>query len=120
MQDISSAIQCLRKGFAFKKHDYAWREKQLKALLRLFEENSNSFEEALFKDLKQNAMMRMVEPMMCITEIKHALKNLKQWMQAESVPNNMIFNLPGTASLKPEPYGIVLIIARKFLKIYAN
>jgi aldehyde dehydrogenase (NAD+) len=111
MQDISSAIQCLRKGFAFKKHDYAWREKQLKALLRLFEENSNSFEEALFKDLKQNAMMRMVEPMMCITEIKHALKNLKQWMQAESVPNNMIFNLPGTASLKPEPYGIVLIIA---------
>jgi len=46
---------------------------------------SKEFQDAWYQDMKQSPLMRWAEIEMAIQEIEHALKNLKSWMEANSV-----------------------------------
>lgn len=63
-----------------------FREKQLKALLRLYEENSERIIEALGKDLRKS---RMESSVMEVEFIKHdlndTLNNFRDWAKPEKV-----------------------------------
>ena len=74
-------------------------------------ENRNAIHEALYKDFyKPNPETDITEIYPVQAEIKHAIKNLKEWMKPQKVKTPL--TLLGTRSyIQYEPKGVCLIIA---------
>jgi aldehyde dehydrogenase (NAD+) len=90
---------------------YCFRKQQLLALKKAVLKYDQEINEALFTDLKKSAEeVYATETGLLIAEINTALKNLRKWMQPESVATNLL-NLPSSSKIYHEPLGIVLIIA---------
>ncbi|HSZ86859.1 MAG TPA: aldehyde dehydrogenase family protein, partial [Puia sp.] len=90
---------------------YSFRKQQLLALKKAVLKYGIEINEALFTDLKKSAEeVYATETGLLIAEINTALKNLRKWMQPESVATNLL-NLPSSSKIYHEPLGIVLIIA---------
>ncbi|CAG7836920.1 unnamed protein product [Allacma fusca] len=88
----------------------SFREKQLKNLLRLLEENNNEILQALYKDLRKSETEATIfELELCKTEIIYMLKNLKKYAADEKLPFNWL-TLMDRGFIRKEPYGVVLII----------
>ena len=65
---------------------YAWRKKQLEALLLLLQENESAIIEALHKDLgKPMFEAASAEVVTVLTEVQYTLSNLHTWMQPIAV-----------------------------------
>jgi aldehyde dehydrogenase (NAD+) len=65
---------------------------------------------ALQKDLKKCKEESWVTEIgIVLSEIDHAIHNLKKWMQPKRVPTNLV-NLPSSSFIYPEPLGVVLVI----------
>lgn len=65
---------------------------------------------ALQKDLKKCKEESWVTEIgIVLSEIDHAIRNLKKWMQPKRVPTNLV-NLPSSSYIYPEPLGVVLVI----------
>ncbi len=89
---------------------YAFRKEQLKKLKRSVLAHEQDLYDALFADLKKSPEETWVtETGMVISELNAAIRNLKNWMEPERVPTNLL-NLPSGSKVMREPLGVVLII----------
>lgn len=108
----ASIVAALRAAFdTGETKSLQWRRAQLSTLSKMVTENESAIVEALASDLgKSQTESFATEIGLLLSEISHAQRHLRSWTKA-----NRLFpgvpNLPGTARLKPEPLGVVLIIA---------
>ncbi|XP_019880781.1 aldehyde dehydrogenase, dimeric NADP-preferring isoform X2 [Aethina tumida] len=87
-----------------------FREKQLRALLRLYDENETEIIEALADDLKKpkvEAVLAEVEYLR--NDVRGFIYGLKEFMEPEYVEKPLAYVMD-TVLIRPEPYGVVLII----------
>ena len=88
-----------------------WRLEQLKALRRLITEHALEINAALMADMARDPHSSfLAETSPIEQEIVNAIDNLHKWMKPESLPIGLA-NKPGHATLRPEPFGVVLIMA---------
>ena len=94
----------ITKPFSFRKEQLI----KLKAAVKKYEDQLH---QALYADLKKSPEECWVtETGFLLSEVSHTLKNLKSWMQPESVSTNLL-NLPSKSFVMQEPLGIILIIS---------
>lgn len=90
--------------------DLKWRRAQLSSLLRLFVEQQDLINEALYKDLRRPRSESIIlETATIKTEIAEALNQLDDWTGPIKVKKNLITTLD-TAYTQAQPLGTVLII----------
>jgi len=109
---ISTIVTGLRHGFGqgiTKPEPH--RRAQLQALRAMLVERAPDFEAALREDLgKSPVESQLTEIGFLVGEIDHALDHLSRWMRPRRVAAPLAVQ-PATASIVPEPLGLVLIIA---------
>ena len=89
---------------------YTYRRQQLLKLKNAIKKNEKLIHSALYADLKKSPEECWVtETGFLLSEINNALKYLKNWMQPELVPTNLL-NIPSKSFVMQEPLGMVLII----------
>ena len=89
---------------------YAFRKEQLKKLKASILNHEQDLYDALHADLKKSPEeVWATETGMVIAELSNAIKNLRNWMEPESVTTNLL-NLPSSSKILKEPLGVVLII----------
>ncbi len=89
----------------------AFRKEQLKKLSASILQHEQELNIALYADLKKSAEeVWATETGLVIAELNTAIKNLRGWMEPESISTNLL-NLPSSSSVLKEPLGLVLIIA---------
>lgn len=107
----SELVQSLRNSFdSGKTKPLQFRLKQLKALLRLYEENTKEMLDALYKDLrkgKQESVVMEIEYL--INDLKNTIANLHDWAKPEHPPKSFV-NMLDSLCIYSEPYGVVLVI----------
>lgn len=90
---------------------FAFRKQQLEALKESILKHEEELNAALNTDLhKSREEVWVTESGMVLGEITNTIKELKDWMEPESVSTNLV-NLPGKSFIYHEPLGVVLIIA---------
>ena len=89
---------------------YIFRKEQLKKLKASILNHEQDLYDALHADLKKSPEeVWATETGMVIAELSNAIKNLRNWMEPESVTTNLL-NLPSSSKILKEPLGVVLII----------
>jgi len=89
---------------------YAWRRDALERLRQSVLQHEGPINRALAADLGKSVEETWVtETGFLLTEIRHTLQHLKQWMRPEKVRTNLL-NLPSSSAIYREPLGVVLII----------
>ena len=89
---------------------YTFRKEQLKKLKASILNHEQDLYDALHADLKKSPEeVWATETGMVIAELSNAIKNLRNWMEPESVTTNLL-NLPSSSKILKEPLGVVLII----------
>ncbi|MBX9785088.1 MAG: aldehyde dehydrogenase [Chitinophagaceae bacterium] len=108
---FTDALNTLRANFKTGvTRPYAFRIEQLKKLKAAIYKYEEELHAALYTDLKKSKEESWVtETGMVIAEISAMEKELKQWMQPQSVSTNLL-NLPSSSKVYHEPLGVVLII----------
>ncbi|XP_047046611.1 aldehyde dehydrogenase family 3 member H1-like [Lolium rigidum] len=110
--EAATLLQGLRASFrSGRTRPAEWRAAQLKSLVRMIEEKEDDISNALHTDLAKPRMESYLHEISlakgaCI----FALKGLKNWMKPDKVPA-AITTFPSTATIVPEPLGVVLIIS---------
>jgi len=90
---------------------YAFRKKQLQALMTAIQANEDLITEALFKDLRKSSFEAFgTEIGPTYAEIRHTLHGLRQWMQPQKVETPLLF-FPSSSKIIPDPLGVTLIIS---------
>jgi aldehyde dehydrogenase (NAD+) len=88
-----------------------WRMQQLRAILKLVQENEERITQVLAQDIgKPSHEVFLTEIFVATASCKLAIKELKKWMAPQKVPITIIA-FPGTAEVIPEPFGVALIIS---------
>jgi aldehyde dehydrogenase (NAD+) len=94
-----------------KLNDISYRKRLLKNLFLLIKETEPEFLEALKADLgKPEFEAYGSEVGVLLEEIKHAIKNIRHWTQAERVPTPLV-HWPAKSFIFKEPLGNILIIS---------
>ncbi|KAG8065511.1 hypothetical protein GUJ93_ZPchr0004g39468 [Zizania palustris] len=89
----------------------AWRQSQLRGLLRLLAEEEAAAFRALREDLgKHHAEAYRDEIGLLVKSANAALREVEKWMTPEKVWVPLIA-FPATAQVEPEPLGVVLVFA---------
>jgi len=104
---VSSARQAFATG---KTKSVEWRIKQLKGLMKMYEENDTVFYDALHKDLRRpkwESMAAEVENNK--NDIIGTLREIKEWTADKHTKKNMATLMDKTI-IRAEPFGVVLII----------
>lgn len=112
LADITTIVGRLREGarLGLMRTEEA-RRTQLAQLRRMLQENEERFASALLSDLgKSSVEAYLAEIGFTINEAGHALDRLASWMRPTRVKLPLTFK-PGSASVVPQPLGMVLIIA---------
>ncbi len=112
VERIPEIVQQLREGFqSGVLRDIESRRVQLRALRELFVEQEDRLIDALVADVgKPRIEAYTTEIAFTINEIDHTLKHLDAWTKPTKVKVPLTFK-PGSATLRPEPLGVVCIIA---------
>lgn len=111
MTQYKQIVESTREVFlSAKTRNVDFRKKQLKALMRMYEENEEAFCCALAKDLhkpKQESVL--LELNLLKDDIRHILGRLDDWVLPEKTPTNLVtlFDKP---LIYHDPYGVVLIM----------
>lgn len=95
---VRSARAAFESG---KTKDVGFREKQLKALMRMYKENAAAMMGALAQDLrksKQESILLEIEYL--INDLKYTLNQLRAWVKPER-PSKTFVNLLGKANWHP-------------------
>lgn len=88
----------------------SWRKSQLLALKRLLLENENAIYDALKADLNKCKFESYVsEYQYVLKDIKQTVKHIAKWSKPRHVATPILAQ-PGRSSIRPEPYGTVLIM----------
>jgi aldehyde dehydrogenase (NAD+) len=89
---------------------YTFRREQLKKLKQSIMNHEQDLYDALYADLKKSPEESWVtENGLVISELNAAIKDLRRWMEPESIATNLL-NLPSGSRILKEPLGVVLII----------
>ncbi|XP_051124075.1 aldehyde dehydrogenase-like isoform X2 [Andrographis paniculata] len=109
---LARAAADLRAIFATgKTRSFEWRESQLKALQEMIACREKEILEALRSDLNKPEYEAYLHEIVAVSSsCNFALKNLRQWMTPEKVKTSMA-SFPSSATIVPEPLGVVLIIS---------
>lgn len=104
-------LQELKQTFASgKTKSLDWRKAQLLNLKKLLQENENAIYQALEQDLGKCQFESYVsEYSYVLHDIDLFVKNLKKWSKTKTVSTPVLAQ-PGSSKLKPEPYGVSLIM----------
>ena len=88
-----------------------FRLAQLRSLYRGIKRFEPQILEALRSDLGKSAEESyMSEIGMCLTEIRHTARHLREWSKPQRVPTSLM-HFPGSSRIVREPRGVCLIIA---------
>ena len=108
---VQTTLARLRKGYAEgANRSYESRIQNLQALKNSIKKNESRIEEALQKDLFRSSFLtKLTETDVMIDLIDYYISNLSKYMA--EVPKDLpAFLAPGKIYLKPEPYGVALVI----------
>lgn len=90
---------------------YEFRKKQLLLFRDVIIKYENEINTALYTDLKKSKEETWAsETGLLMSEIRNAIKNLREWMTPENVSSGLT-TFPSSAKIYKDPLGIVLIIA---------
>ncbi|GMI82933.1 aldehyde dehydrogenase 4, aldehyde dehydrogenase 3H1 [Hibiscus trionum] len=105
-------VKELRASFvAGKTKSYEWKVSQLKAMLKMMEENEAQIIFALRDDLSKPELESSIyEIGMLKNSCRLALKEMKHWMKPEKAKTSLT-TFPSTAEIVSEPLGVVLVIS---------
>ncbi|KAK6257543.1 hypothetical protein QUC31_001002 [Theobroma cacao] len=105
-------VKELRASFvAGKTKSYEWRVAQLKALLKMTEENEPQIAAALRDDLSKPELESYIyEIAMLKSSCRLALKEMKHWIMPEKAKTSLT-TFPSSAEIVSEPLGVVLVIS---------
>ncbi|KAK3136250.1 hypothetical protein QOZ80_5BG0430400 [Eleusine coracana subsp. coracana] len=108
----TAAAEQLRESFLTgKTRPAAWREAQLRGVLRMVTEMETAICDALHADLAKPRTESYVQEISQVkSSCKFALKNLKKWMKPQKVSAGVL-TFPSTARIAAEPLGVVLVIS---------
>lgn len=111
MSFVSDVVSNLRQSFnSGLTKSIEWRRRQLHALLRLIDENTDDITEALRKDLNKCEFESFLfEIDFTRNDIVNHLNNLSKWTKPTPVKKTLFF-IADSCSIKPDPLGVVLII----------
>lgn len=109
--DIKEVVKTARKAFdSGQTKPVEFREKQLRALLRMYEENILEIITALKSDLHKSVQeCFMTEIEILINEVRGAIQNIRDWIKPEK-PRKSLVAMLDNAYIFNDPYGVVLII----------
>lgn len=109
---LGETVRELREAYeGGRTRSVAWRQAQLRGLLRLLQEKEAEAFQALRKDLgKHHAEAYRDEVGLLIKSANGALQQLGKWMTPEKVWVPLIA-FPATAQVVPEPLGVVLVFS---------
>lgn len=109
---ISNILQKQRNFFyTHKTKDINYRINNLKKLKKIIIDNEDKIADAIYKDLRKSKFESYeTEIGIILEEIGYHLKNLKKWEKQKKVRTPIIY-FPANSFIKPEPYGVVLIIS---------
>ena len=106
---ISDILSQQRQFFATgKTKDLSFRIAQLKRLKEAISLNQPQIVEAVKADLNRPEFEAYFE-IATVSEVNYAIKHLKSWVKPKKVSTS-IDQFPASASIYPEPKGVVLII----------
>jgi aldehyde dehydrogenase (NAD+) len=87
--------------------DIGFRLKQLKSLLRLYEENNDVILDALRRDMNKSKLEAyLYEVDLMKNDVRGAIRNLKSWTSNVNVPRN-ILTPADKAYYVRQPFGVV-------------
>lgn len=109
--NIAQRVEELRTYFnTGNTRSYAWRLRQLEAIVRLVDENEPRLMAALMEDSgKADFTAYSGDVIFVRGEALHAIKHLKKWMQPRKVGAPLMLK-PAKSYIQPEPLGVVLVI----------
>ncbi|WP_445664224.1 aldehyde dehydrogenase [Fodinibius sp. AD559] len=91
--------------------DISFRKKQLRKLKNILKDNEAKIYEALDKDFRKPMFESYATELLVLyQEIDHLLTNIDRWAKTKKVKSSII-NFPSKSYIKPQPYGVVLVIA---------
>jgi aldehyde dehydrogenase (NAD+) len=91
--------------------DITFRKQQLRTLKRILKNNEEKIYEALDEDFRKPPFeSHATELFVLYQEIDHLLANIDRWAKTKKVKSSII-NFPSKSFIKPQPYGVVLVIA---------
>src|SRR6516225_1031375 len=84
----------------------SWRKAQLQAVKTMITENRNELCDALWKDLRRNAIdADQIDVAFSARNADYALEHLDNWMEPERVHMPLLFE-PGHAHVRRDPLGV--------------
>ena len=109
---IPATLHRLRATFATgKTHPIEWRIQQLTELARMMRQHEGDFADALRADLGKCQFEAVLTEMSFVeSEANYAVRHLRKWVRNKRV-GTPLMALPGRSYIRPEPKGVVLIIA---------
>lgn len=91
--------------------EISFRKQQLQKLKDILKEHEDEIYEALNEDFRKPPFeSHATELFVLYQEIDHLLSNIDRWAKTKKVKSSLI-NFPSKSYIKPQPYGIVLVIA---------
>jgi aldehyde dehydrogenase (NAD+) len=110
--EIPKLVAKLRDAFeSGRTRPIEWRRDQLRRMKAMLEEREADFLDALAADLGKPRLEGWASDIaIVINEIEHALRHLERWMKPERVWTP-VAQRPGRATVRPEPFGVALVIA---------
>lgn len=94
-----------------KTKEVAYRKKYLEKLQQEILDQEDVICDALYADFKKPKFESLAtETQLVLAELKHAIKNVKNWSEPDRVGASLL-NFPSKEWVQPEPYGKVLIIS---------
>jgi aldehyde dehydrogenase (NAD+) len=108
--DIPKMMDSLRATFATDKtRSKAWRVSQLRAFLRMIDEDGPALCEAMQKDLHKSPLEGYLTELGLVkAEVETALECLDEWMTPIKTGNSAL-NIPAWSTTQRDPLGVVLI-----------
>jgi aldehyde dehydrogenase (NAD+) len=110
--DAATLLRDLRATFATgRTRDFAWRDAQLDALVRMLSENQDEIVAALAIDLGRPTLEAWVaDVQMIVREIKEIRKHYRGWAAARKYKTPAFFR-PAKSAVHYDPLGVVLVMA---------
>lgn len=111
-QDVAGIVANVRQQYdTGVTKSLSWRREQLTKLEQFLRDQRDAINSALKSDLgRSDAESYLLESWGLLSEISHARKKLRKWAAPRKVRTPLALS-PGSGHLRPEPLGVVLVIA---------
>lgn len=105
-------VKSMKETFGNKKtKSISFREKQLKSLKKMCEENEYKMMGALLSDLRKGKTESELSELLVIkNELRVVLASFQDWLKPEKPEKNSISNILDGLRIYKDPYGVVLVI----------